>query len=409
MFNLELPYDVTLHIPAYNLEAIMGLETYNFLSHVEDYKDVYERFDSTSNLLSECFPFLYAEIHPFFNKLIDIENITIGSTKIIYWICSRPSCTCKIHHVYSLSVQLRTSGQGCRYCNKLCKCNSMFMRYPNFLREYDWENNDGINPYALTYSNHTQLNWVCTTATCSCIKHNYTAKLNNRTTNKSNCPFCCHQKTCPCNSLLIRFPHIAIEFDKELNNNINPINVAYGSSCTNYWWKCSKCSNTWKTTVNSRTWGSGCPHCNSSQLEKSCAAILKDLNIDFEQFKTFPDCKDKSYLFYDFFLPNKNALIELDGKQHFDPNSLLNNFDFSTTRRHDIIKNDYPLSKKINLLRISFSQHIYMKSILIKFIQDIETGYVIRFVGPQYKDISWFFENQIKLEENQTNNWEIVS
>ena len=90
---------------------------------------------------------------------------------------------------------------------------------------------------------------------------------------------------------------------------------------------------------------------------------MKALEIYDEEYETehsFPDCKDKIYLRFDFYLPNYNACIEYDGKQHFKPQRFggmsrekaLENL--KTCQQHDEIKNEYCRDNGIKLLRIPY-------------------------------------------------------
>lgn len=47
--------------------------------------------------------------------------------------------------------------------------------------------------------------------------------------------------------------------------------------------------------------------------------LLRNKNIDFEREKKFDNCRDILPLPFDFYLYNKNTLIEFDGQQHYHP------------------------------------------------------------------------------------------
>ena len=64
----------------------------------------------------------------------------------------------------------------------------------------------------------------------------------------------------PEKSLAYRFPQIAAEWDYEVNGDILPINVSYGSHDP-FGWVCSNCGNKWTVSVNQRTCGHGCNEC----------------------------------------------------------------------------------------------------------------------------------------------------
>ena len=63
--------------------------------------------------------------------------------------------------------------------------------------------------------------------------------------------------------------------------------------------------------------GAGCPKCNSSKGEKEIRKWLKENNILFEEQKRFSVCKDEKPLSYDFYVPERNLLIEYNGAQHY--------------------------------------------------------------------------------------------
>lgn len=102
-----------------------------------------------------------------------------------------------------------------------------------------------------------------------------------------------------------------------------------------------------------------CGHLRSSKGEVLISKILKNLNIDFEEQKTFQDCvndKTKHKLKFDFYLPDYKCCIEYDGEQHFfTRNSGWNNKEhLKETKYRDIIKNNYCHANNIKLIRIPY-------------------------------------------------------
>lgn len=92
-----------------------------------------------------------------------------------------------------------------------------------------------------------------------------------------------------------------------------------------------------------------------SSLEMRIISILKKENISFIREKTFNDLQKGRFRF-DFFLPQYNILIEVDGEQHFN---YVRKFyktisDFKKMQEHDRIKNSYALAHKIKLYRIPY-------------------------------------------------------
>ena len=99
--------------------------------------------------------------------------------------------------------------------------------------------------------------------------------------------------------------------------------------------------------------------CIRSKGENKIKELLLNNNIDFIREKTYPDCKDKELLRFDFYIPEKNYLIEYDGIQHFttvsDNNPHWNTEEnVSEVKRRDKIKNKYCKENNIPLIRIPY-------------------------------------------------------
>ena len=94
-------------------------------------------------------------------------------------------------------------------------------------------------------------------------------------------------------------------------------------------------------------------HKNISKGNVKIADILDEANIPYEVEKTFVTCKDKKELPFDFYI-NNSYLLEYDGEQHFDKNSI---FDYEYTHKHDLIKNQWCKENNIPLIRIPYTHY----------------------------------------------------
>lgn len=63
----------------------------------------------------------------------------------------------------------------------------------------------------------------------------------------------------------------------------------------------------------------GCPKCNRSHGEVIVYNILKEMNIEHEEQKTFEWLKYNRSQFIDFYIESLNVAIEVQGLQHFKP------------------------------------------------------------------------------------------
>lgn len=59
-----------------------------------------------------------------------------------------------------------------------------------------------------------------------------------------------------------------------------------------------------------------CDYCLMSQGERAIVAKLREMEIEFIPEYSFPDCKYKNPLYFDFYLPKLNTVIEFQGEQH---------------------------------------------------------------------------------------------
>lgn len=120
---------------------------------------------------------------------------------------------------------------------------------------------------------------------------------------------------------------------------------------------------------------SGCPFCRAFLGHKKIVAVLNNRK-KFDIEKSFPDCKNKRKLLFDFCvyddLGNIECLIEYDGVQHFRP-KYFDNYSYEKSVKNflyivnnDNIKNDYCKKNNIKLIRIPYWNLVDIKEILTK-------------------------------------------
>lgn len=128
------------------------------------------------------------------------------------------------------------------------------------------------------------------------------------------------------------------------------------------YYKCQcRCGNT--KTVFGRLLTRGdtksCGCLGNSVGEALIEDILKENNIPYKKEYKFKDLKDQDYLRYDFAIFNENGevikLIEYDGRQHTDENSIWHN---DSVIAHDMMKTDYALQHNIPLIRIPYQDKL---------------------------------------------------
>ena len=121
--------------------------------------------------------------------------------------------------------------------------------------------------------------------------------------------------------------------------------------------KHNKCGKSFEQTPDKHIQNHGCPYCKQSYLEKAVEKYLTENNIKYEIQKRFIYCKDKYPLPFDFYLPDKNILIECQGKQHYVLSTNLSYKSFSKDQaltnlndrcKKDVIKRKYAKKMALN-------------------------------------------------------------
>ena len=137
------------------------------------------------------------------------------------------------------------------------------------------------------------------------------------------------------------------------------IRLECGCPCGNKYF-----TNVAEFTVDKRMF---CQQCNKSQsrYERLVELELKVYDIMFVKQQKFDGCRSDitHYLLpFDFYLPNFNICVEVDGEQHFRPTNLRGMSDekayetYAKTSYNDKIKNKYCRNNNIQLIRINYIQ-----------------------------------------------------
>ena len=91
------------------------------------------------------------------NKDIDINKITSGSHKKVWWICSK-------HHEWEADVSSRYKGHSCPYCNNLralAGYNDLATLNPNLAKEWKYEKNGILKPSDVLPGSYKKVWWKC--------------------------------------------------------------------------------------------------------------------------------------------------------------------------------------------------------------------------------------------------------
>ena len=209
------------------------------------------------NDLATTHPQLLKEWNYELNKDILPTAITFGSRKMVWWQCT------KLHN-YKMAVVNKLKS-GCPYCaNKkiLVGYNDLATTHSYLCEEWDYKKNNGLKPTDITYGYESKVWWKCKD-----FSHSWSASPNNRTNQKSNCPYCGNKKVLVgFNDLETLYPNIAKMWHPILNK-IKPSNVLPGSN-KKAWWICEKdrrhifCTKISSMSLNKNI----CPICSNKKI-----------------------------------------------------------------------------------------------------------------------------------------------
>lgn len=238
------------------------------------------------------------------NNDIYLETLTTGSTKKIWWRCSKG-------HEWKASVCNRARGRNCPYCANrkvLIGYNDLQTTNPNLISDWDYEKNIK-KPTEITYGSGYNAFWKC-----HICKNEWQTKVLSRSRG-TGCPFCSGRRALKGkNDFYFLHQNLMSEWDYEKNIEIDPKKLTQYSHMKVYW-ICKNCGFSWKTSIAERTRGRGCPKCfKDTQIsfpEKViCFYIKKYFSSTLENYKS--DFLNKMEL--DIFIPELNLAIEYDGE-----------------------------------------------------------------------------------------------
>lgn len=145
------------------------------------------------------------------------------------------------------------------------------------------------------------------------------------------------------------------------------------------------------TKPNNYKNGARCPECNVNKGEVALRNLLLDMGYEVKTQHKYEDLKDKRMLPYDFYLPEYNLLIELDGEHHrqemyYKSKNDITDMDevdaylkLCDRQYKDKLKDDYAKDNNIPLLRIEYNSKIDLdkwKQLILDKIKEIETRIV---------------------------------
>ena len=228
--------------------------------------------------LSEYDPELAKEWHPTKNEGLKPTDVTAGSSKKVWWVCSKNP-----NHVWPASISNRTRGKGCPFCaGVVVGKNSLADLYPEIAEEWHPIKNKELKPSDVSKGSKRKVWWQCKNDP----SHEWQAFVFSRTKGEGNCSICSGREK---KFFADEFPEVAKEWHPTKNGNVSPSNVPYSSS-KKYWWQCSvNPEHEWMATPQNRGLNqSGCPHCYKEKAGQELSDYLVDsVTTNTEFYQTF--------------------------------------------------------------------------------------------------------------------------
>lgn len=221
---------------------------------------------SESNILRECAPKIFAMLHPSKNveDKIDVDTLTIGSHKKVWWQCLNSS-----EHFWRGPVNQVYRGGGCAMCRGLYivhGINDLSVVRPDIYRQLNVDLNvaEGIDGKILAPSSNKKVWWKCDKNN----SHYWNASVNSRVSG-NGCGMCKSAYIIHgVNDLSISQPELYRQLNTEMNAQFE-IDTSTLSDWTSrkVWWKCGKNgTHYWKASVNLRSRGNGCAMCSGHYI-----------------------------------------------------------------------------------------------------------------------------------------------
>ena len=258
-----------------------------------------------SNCLSTLNPEVAKEWHPTKNKKLTPYDVSVGSSKKVWWKCDKGD-----DHEWITSIKDRRR-HNCPICSgrKAVKSNCLATVNTEITKQWHPTKNKNLTPNMFVAGSHKKVWWKCDKGN----DHEWIAAIGDRNFG-NGCPICKGLKIVKSNCLSTLNSELAKEWHPTKNGKITPYDVGVGSS-KKVWWKCDKGDDhEWLAPVGRRNNGAGCPVCTCQIIVKSnCLATLNP-----EVAKEWHPTKNGKITPYDVNVgSNKNAWWKCDkGDDH---------------------------------------------------------------------------------------------
>lgn len=230
------------------------------------------RLVTRATSLAGRYPSLCQQWHPTKNGALLASELSPGSKRKVWWLC-------KAGHEWLARVASRTAGRDCPYCSNryVARDQSLAAQRPDLLAQWDREQNEAIDPFALAPGSNRKVWWKCRRG------HQWLATVASRARRGSGCPYCAGKRADADSCLASLRPDLTGQWHPSRNRPLEPTDIGIGSN-RRVWWRCDK-GHQWQATVQSRCLGTGCPYCSGRRTtsERSLAKLRPDLLEEWDR------------------------------------------------------------------------------------------------------------------------------
>jgi len=203
----------------------------------------------------------------------------------------------------------------------------------------------------------------------TCQKHNYTWRpsLANITGNRQKgCPMC-KQDILGKAVVLTNDEFIKRASAKMKANHIMPI-TSYNRSDKPIKMLCLNCKSVYTTTPTQILAGHGCVVCHASLAERLTHKLFSLSGVNFEYQKPIDTKNEPRPLHLDFYLPDLNTVLELDGGFHDKKNNVkLARADYDNVLKWDTHKNNWCEDNGVTMVRLKMPKYPTLDYLLEQF------------------------------------------
>jgi very-short-patch-repair endonuclease len=229
---------------------------------------------------------------------------------------------CHCGHSFNSTLGNISSGSWCPYCanQKICNGINCMNCYNKSFASHEkckyWSSKNEKKPRELFKSSRNTCIFDC-----DICMHSFERTLNDIISSGCWCPYCCIPTKLLCdkhdcehcyNRSFASHPK-AKQWSKKNEYQPRDVSKSSGKKCI---FDCNKCDNEFTTSLDSISRGTWCPLCVNKTEAKLYEKLLPIYPSLLTQFKQ-DWCMKKSYLPFDFCIPECKIIIELDGAQHF--------------------------------------------------------------------------------------------